>query len=63
MALIILNNEQRAALSWFFSPDNKDGEPQPEGEPYEIIVYRNRLIINGGRLCTDGEWEAVPARS
>lgn len=56
-----LNEEQRAAVSWFFSPENHDGEPWRLDEPVDVDVGDDgQLRLSGCYLHTDGEWATFP---
>lgn len=53
---IVLNEIQRAAVSWYFDPANYEGEPWPLDEPVEIDVRNGELYLGGCYLHPDGEW-------
>jgi hypothetical protein len=59
---VVLNEAQRGAVSWYFDPDNEDGEPWPLDEPVEIEVVGEELTLNGVFLHPDGEWGTMPWR-
>jgi hypothetical protein len=52
---VVLNKEQRTALSQYFSPDNR-GEEHPLPEPFLIECKRGQLVLNGLYLHPDGSW-------
>lgn len=56
MTDVILNAAQREALSWFFNPDNQEGEPFIEGGAIEFRVERGIAFVCGAYLWPDGEW-------
>lgn len=53
---VILNPKQREAVSWYFNPENHDGEEWPLNEPVQIEVDRGELVLGGAYLHEDGEW-------
>lgn len=60
---VVLNEAQRAALSFYFSLENQEGEPMPLDEPYTIEVHNGQLVVNYAYLHTDGEWATFPQPS
>jgi len=60
---VILNEAQREAVSFYFSPDNHEGEAWPVNEPCTIEVLNGELVINDTYLHTDGEWATFPEHS
>lgn len=56
MSTVILNAAQREALSWFFNPDNDEGEPFIEGEAIDFKVDKGIPFVCGAYLWPDGEW-------
>lgn len=53
---VVLNERQRGAVSWYFDPDNEDGEPWPLDEPVYVDVVDGQLVLNDCYLHSDGEW-------
>lgn len=53
---IALNDAQRAAISFWFSPDNHEGEPWPVDEPITLKKDRGELVLGGCYLHPDGHW-------
>lgn len=57
---VVLNEEQRGSVSFYFSPENHEGEPWPLDEPVTIRVVNGELEIGGAWLHSDGEWATFP---
>lgn len=57
---IVLNEVQRAALSYYFDPDNDEGDPLPLDEPIQFKKIFGQLYMNGAYLHGDGEWATFP---
>ena len=57
---IVLNEVQRNAISWLFSPDNDDGDPAIKDklfdEPITFKKDRGELVLGGAYLHPDGKW-------
>lgn len=57
---VVLNAAQRAAVSWYFSEDNTEGDEWPLDSPVQIDVRGGQLLINDIYLHSDAEWATYP---
>ncbi len=59
--IVKLNCFQRDTLSWYFNPENHEGDDWPtEPAELQIEIVDGNLRIDGVWLLPDGSWATFP---